>query len=697
MSSVERLVGGKYRLERQIGGGGMGTIWVALDQRLQRRVALKMMRPDHLRSDSMRLHFEREAQAAARIEHPNVVHIFDYGLDEIDGQAVPYIVMELLSGEDLEARLQRQSKLPLSAVIEIIAQAARALGAAHGAGLVHRDLKPGNLFLSTSEGRDVVKILDFGIAAFRAGERALSEPSYLMGTPHYMSPEQIQTPSSVDGRSDLFALAVVAYQMLTGRLPFEAPSLPDLLICITQPGYPVPAPSQYVPEAAKAGISSKLDKFFRKALARDPSERFQSAREFAAALLSATDSGSPAQTVKILVVDDEADMQLLMTQSFRTQIRRRQYEFTFATDGNTALKELERRPDLDLILSDINMPGMDGLTLLQQVGQVNPQVKVVMVSAYGDMRNIREAMNRGAFDFVTKPIDFKDLAATIDKTAQHAQAAKQSARWGAENALLRMYVNSGLSERLLPMLKGDGVVPGELADATVLFMVIPLDRWHEQATQGADPEALLRPLDAAYSCIIPEIKTRLGVLDTFVSNAAICVFRDEGHTQRALEAALACRARLIEQQKPGVAVGLTSGLVLFGSVGSLMDGRVDYTSIGDVVNSAISLGSMATPGEILLPASMHKSLLDLCVTEPVDVQIQTGVGTTCDVLRVLGFRTDVMGTARTEAFAVPHIEATPIAIVVPTSVDTQSMEPIRESGRRDLGSTPTNPPSNVGS
>lgn len=669
----------------------MGTIWVALDQRLQRRVALKMMRSDHLRSDAMRRHFEQEARAAARIEHPNVVHIFDCGLDEIDGQTVPFIVMELLSGEDLEARLKRQSKLPLQAVVEIISQAARALAAAHSAGLVHRDLKPGNLFLSSAEGREVVKILDFGIAAFRAGDLTLSQPSHLMGTPHYMSPEQIQSPGSVDARSDLFALAVVAYEMLTGRLPFDAPTLPELLICITQPGYPVPAPSAYMLDAAQGEIAGKIDRFFRRALAREPAERFQTAREFAAAMVSATDANSPAQTVKILVVDDEADMQILMTQSFRSQIRRRQYEFTFASDGNSALKELERSPDLDLVLSDINMPGMDGLTLLQQVGQVNPQIKVVMVSAYGDIRNIREAMNRGAFDFVTKPIDFKDLAATINKTALHAQAAKRSARWEAENALLRMYVNSGLVEHLLPMLKGDGVVPGELADATVLFIVVPLDRWNEQTAAGVDAESLLRPLDQAYASIIPELKSRQGLLDKFVSNAALCVFRDSGHARRALEAALACRSRLIEKRQPGVAIGLTSGPVLFGSVGSLAHGRVDYTSIGDVVNCAISLGSLATPGEILLPATLPSSLLDLCLTERADVQIQTGADSSCEVLRVLGWRTDAMATARTESFAIPLSEATPIAIPIPSIVDTDKLEPIRDPNRRDAiaSTTPT--------
>ena len=688
MSSVDRLVGGKYRLERQIGGGGMGTIWVALDMRLQRRVALKMMRSDHLRSQSMRRHFDQEAQAAARIEHQNVVHIFDYGLDEIDGQPTPYIVMELLVGEDLETRLQRQAKLPLATVVEIVSQAARALSAAHAAGLVHRDLKPANLFLAANDHREVVKVLDFGIASFRAGERGTTQPGYLMGTPHYMSPEQIQAPHTVDARSDLFALAVVAYQMLTARLPFEAPTLPDLLISITQPGYTVPAPSQFLPELHKTAVATNLDKFFSRALSREPSERFQSARELAAAFVSASDTNTGTQSVKILVVDDEPDMQLLVQQSFRQQIRRGLYDFTFVTEGQAALAELSRRPDIDLVLSDINMPGMDGLTLLQHVSEANPNIKVVMVSAYGDMRNIRDAMNRGAFDFINKPIDFKDLAATIEKTAQQAKAAKRSARWGAENALLRMYVNSELVEHLLPVLKGDGVVPGELADATVMFVVVPMDEVSSSYDREIGPEYLLRPLDTAYSCIIPEVQERRGVIDKFISNAALCLFRDEGHRRRALETAIACRARLTDARTPGVSIGIVSGRVLFGSVGSMAHNRVDFTAIGEVVNNAVSIATMATPGEILLPASMPRSLLDLCVTETTDVELQLGNGERCEVLRVLSWRSDAMGMARTEAFAIPTGEATPGAI---PSVPLPGAEPLRH----DAGSTPTNPQAKV--
>lgn len=666
-------------MERQIGGGGMGTIWVALDVRLQRRVALKMMRPDHLRSDSLRQHFEQEARAAARIESPNVVQVFDCGVDEADGQATPYIVMELLTGEDLETRLQRQSRLSLQAVTEIIAQASRALSTAHAAGLVHRDLKPANLYLAKVEGREMVKILDFGIAAFRASDRSITHPSYLMGTPHYMSPEQIQAPRTVDARSDLFSLAVVAYQALTGRLPFEAPSLPDLLLCITQPSFPVQPPSQYVPEIAKTPVGKRIDEFFERALHRDRDRRFQSARELANAFTRAADPQQGAQCVKVLVVDDEPDLQQLVRQSFRQQIRRGAYEFAFASDGHAALEELQRRPDLDLILSDINMPGMDGLTLLGHVVQTNPLIKVVMVSAYGDMRNIRDAMNRGAFDFVTKPIDFKDLEATIEKTALQVQAARRTARWGEENSLLRMFVNSGLVERLFPMLQGGDSLPCEWLDATVAFAVVPIDSWKSRKQTQSTTDDLLGPINAIFDRMLPEVTSRSGVIDKFVSNAAMIVFHSDGHLRRALEAALATRTRLAEAGLSGIGIGIASGDVLFGSVGSRAQRRVEFTAIGDIVNLAMSVGAQAIPGEVLIPSNLQRSLRELCALEPAGLQVQIGDGEPIDVLRVQGWRTDMMGTARTESFAVP-VGATDVAVK-----STTAPAPV------EIGQTPTQP------
>src|SRR5437868_11531815 len=144
---------------------------------------------------------------------------------------------------------------------------------------------------------------------------------------------------------------------------------------------------------------------------------------------------------KILVADDEADLEMLIKQKFRQKIRERQYEFVFAVNGNDALDKLQQHPDIDVMLCDINMPGMDGLTLLGKLKEVNPLIKAVIVSAYGDMDNIRTAMNRGAFDFVCKPVNFEDLEVTLNKTIQHVKQLKDTLQAIKENNILRMYVD----------------------------------------------------------------------------------------------------------------------------------------------------------------------------------------------------------------------------------------------------------------
>ncbi len=144
---------------------------------------------------------------------------------------------------------------------------------------------------------------------------------------------------------------------------------------------------------------------------------------------------------KILVVDDEPDLEMLIKQRFRKQIRDRQYEFTFAANGSEALDRIREDVDLDVVLSDINMPEMDGLTLLDKIGPLNPILKAVIVSAYGDMDNIRVAMNRGAFDFITKPVNFEDLDLTIIKTIRHVNQTRQTLKAIRENNILRMYVD----------------------------------------------------------------------------------------------------------------------------------------------------------------------------------------------------------------------------------------------------------------
>jgi len=621
-----RTVGSKYTLEREVARGGMGAVWAAFDASLRRRVALKLMSPDHLASPSARSRFEREAMAIAQLQSPHVVQVYDYG---IDGDA-PFIVMELLDGEDLQCRISRLGKIPLPALAGLIAQAAKALTAAHASGIVHRDIKPANIFLARADHDEVVKVLDFGVAALVSGlsgtDMAVTRAGGVVGTPHYMSPEQVRGSRGVDFRSDLWSLAVVAYRALTGRLPFEAEAFGELLIQICTD--PVPAPSRLLPE-----LGPEVDRFFERALARDPARRYASARELSAAFSATVTSGRAERATKILVVDDEPDVALLMKQRFRQQIRKGIFEFVFAGDGEAALEQLRHNADIEIALTDINMPGMDGLTFLRRAGELNPLVKVVVVSAYSDMSNIREAMNRGAFDFLVKPIDFKDLEVTIDKTVKHARQVRLTARSSEENGLLRMFVNAGILERLLPLVRSpdSGPSPNEAIEATVAFIDVC---GFTTLTRSDTPDLALRTLNANFEIIVPEVTARGGAVDKFVGDAVMAVFRDEGHLERALDAALAARRALAElagragPRSPyahGVSIGLDSGSMICGSIGSRVVSRLDYTVLGEVVNNAARLQhSRAVPGQILIREPVRRLLGTAFECEPVGRQTLPG-------------------------------------------------------------------------
>jgi serine/threonine protein kinase/class 3 adenylate cyclase len=577
----------------------MGAIWVALDSQLQRRVALKLMAPERIASSSARRQFEQEAKAVAQLRNPHVVQIHDYG---VDGNT-PFIVMELLEGEDLETRLERQGRLAPVVVASLLNQIARALAAAHASGVIHRDLKPANLFLARIDTDEVVKVLDFGLARLDAGGEASSEqPGRVMGTPRYMSPEQMRGEARVDHRSDLWSLGVVVYRALTGRFPFSSDTLGELG---RSGGGAAEPPSSLVPE-----LGQGLDAFFSRALDAEPSRRFQSARELAAAFASLVESSRPSRAAKILVIDDEPDVALLMKQRFRKHIRDSVYEFIFATDGEDALEKLRQHPDTDVVLSDINMPRMDGLTFLARVGEVNPLVKVIIVSAYSDMSNIRVAMNRGAFDFLVKPLDFQDLDATLTKALRHVTEFRQMVRSAEENHLLRMFVNGGILERTLPLMRGPNVLDGERVEATVAFLDI---EDFTPVTREEQPEAVIRRLNANFEILVPEMLSRGGVVDKFVGDSVMAVFRGQGHLARALEACLAARQQLqamafrsgdSSPYAHGVCIGLDSGELICGSIGARGLGRLDYTVLGETVNTAARLTVMAGKDQILIGAHL---------------------------------------------------------------------------------------------
>jgi serine/threonine-protein kinase len=264
----------------------MGSVWKARHLQLDTVLAVKFINLDQRATSGGRARFEREAKAAALLHGPNVVEVYDYGVDD----GLPYLVMELLQGEDLSRRIAREGRLPIPSVVSLIGQVSRALRRAHEAGIVHRDLKPGNIFLVERDDDEepLVKVLDFGIARTprlgMVGEA--TKTGTLLGSPRYMSPEQARSPRSVDPRSDLWSLAVIAFRALTGRLPFVAEEVAELLVKICTEA--APPPSSFHPELAD------FDRFFEKAFARNPDQRFQTSRELALEFATAAGVAPPS-------------------------------------------------------------------------------------------------------------------------------------------------------------------------------------------------------------------------------------------------------------------------------------------------------------------------------------------------------------------------------------------------------------------
>jgi eukaryotic-like serine/threonine-protein kinase len=268
-------IGQNVRLERQLGQGGMGSVWVADHLTLNTKVAVKFISADVFKQPELITRFTREATAAAQIKSPHVVQIFDHGVSA-DGH--PYMVMELLEGEDLGKRIERCGAVMPADLASIISQVCKALSKAHSLGIVHRDIKPDNIFLTESDGDLFVKVLDFGIAKrVQADAMHMTSTGAMVGTPSYMSPEQVLSSKDVDPRSDLWSVGVVAYHALTGWLPFRAETLGALCVAINAGSFPLP--SQLRPE-----LGAAFDAWFQRAIAREPADRFVTAREMAEAL-----------------------------------------------------------------------------------------------------------------------------------------------------------------------------------------------------------------------------------------------------------------------------------------------------------------------------------------------------------------------------------------------------------------------------
>jgi serine/threonine-protein kinase len=249
----------------------MGRVWVADHRTLKVEVAVKFLAERVERVPEAVARFTVEAEAAARIKSPHVVQIFDHGFSD----GTPYIVMELLEGEDLSAKLEREGRLATSETISVVSQVCKALEKAHAMGIVHRDIKPANVFLVSGLGETFVKVLDFGLAKHSGdGLKGMTGSDAIFGTPHYVSPEQADSAREVTPQSDLWSIAVVAYECLTGARPFEAASLIRLCVALNE-GRFTPA-TTVCPE-----LPPSVDAFFARAFERDPLRRFGSAAELA--------------------------------------------------------------------------------------------------------------------------------------------------------------------------------------------------------------------------------------------------------------------------------------------------------------------------------------------------------------------------------------------------------------------------------
>ncbi|MBL8192366.1 MAG: serine/threonine protein kinase, partial [Blastocatellia bacterium] len=273
-----QIIDNKYELIEPLGEGGMSVVYKARRLRINDEVAIKILHAEVTADAVSQIRFEREAQAAARIKHPNIVTIHDFGTTT---SGLTYLVMEMLQGPTLSEELSNYNGLAVERFIDIFLPVCRAIGAAHQEGIIHRDLKPSNILLhKLKDGTELVKVVDFGIVKVRAGE-ALTQVNNILGTPHYMSPEQCYS-RELDARSDIYSLAIIAYEMLTGHLPFNESSIIEILQAHVEKA--PPSLRQFRPN-----IPMDLEAVILRALSKTADERPNSAQEFGQELL--TNSG----------------------------------------------------------------------------------------------------------------------------------------------------------------------------------------------------------------------------------------------------------------------------------------------------------------------------------------------------------------------------------------------------------------------
>ncbi len=410
MTHVSGVALGPYQLIERIGRGGMGTVYRAYHPALDRLVAIKVL-PEAFSDDrEFAERFLQEARSVARLKHPNILQVFDF--DQSDGRS--YLVMELVEGGRLSDRLG--APMDLREVIRLIGPLASALDYAHAHGIIHRDIKPSNILLHL-DGTPV--LADFGLAKLASSMRSITASGTVVGTPEYMSPEQ-SAGEALGHASDQYSLAIVAYEMLTGRVPFQADTPAAVLLSHL---------NKAVPPALelRGELSGHIDPALQRGLAKAPEDRFASAAAFVAALTPAAwptvlpedrsetrvqQRPVPARRKipQVLVVDDGAANRELI----EACLAGIDCEVRPAEDGQAALREIDlRKPDL--VLLDVQMPGINGYEVCRRI-KSDPKTRlipVVMITSLDRTADRVEALNSGADDYMSKPVERVELVARV--------------------------------------------------------------------------------------------------------------------------------------------------------------------------------------------------------------------------------------------------------------------------------------------